>query len=78
MTTEHLDASLEPLIFAVRGHRVMLVADLARVYGVTTRRFNEAFKRGRQRFPGDFAFQLTQVEYANLRLRIVTTKATTS
>ena len=41
---------LEPLIFSIRGRRVMLDADLARLYGVTTKRFNEAFKRNRQRF----------------------------
>ena len=51
--------SLEPLIFAVRGRRVMLDADLARLYGVNSKRFNEAFKRNRNRFPEDFAFQLT-------------------
>ena len=46
---------IEPLIFTIRGHRVILDADLARLYGATTKRFNEAFKRNRQRFPDDFA-----------------------
>ena len=50
---------LEPLIFTVRDRRVILDADLARLYGVTTRRFNEGFRRNRDRFPDDFAFQLT-------------------
>jgi hypothetical protein len=58
---------LEPLICRVRGHRVVLDADLARLYGVTTTRFNEAFRRNRHRFPGDFAFQLTAAEVENLR-----------
>lgn len=58
---------LEPLIFSIRGHRVMLDADLARLYGVSTKRFNEAFKRNRDRFPVDFAFQITDSEYALLR-----------
>jgi hypothetical protein len=58
---------LEPLIFAIRGHRVLLDADLARLYGVTTKRFNEAFQRNRRRFPDDFAFQLTPAEYDDLR-----------
>ena len=49
---------LRPLIFAIRGHRAVLDADLARLYGVNTKRFNEAFKRNRHRFPADFAFQL--------------------
>jgi hypothetical protein len=46
---------------------VILDADLARLYGVPTGRFNEAFKRSRSRFPPDFAFQLTATELANLR-----------
>jgi hypothetical protein len=63
---------LEPLIFTVRGHRVMLDADLARLYGVTTKRLNEACKRNRERFPEDFAFQLTGAEFANLRSQFAT------
>ena len=50
----------------------MLDADLARLYEVTTKRFNEAFKRNRQRFPDDFAFQLTTAEFANLRPQFAT------
>ena len=61
------DAALEPLIFAIRGQRVMLDADLARLYGVSTKRFNEAFKRNERRFPEDFAFRLTNAEFANLK-----------
>lgn len=63
---------LEPLIFTVSGHRVMLDADLARLYGVTTKRFNEACKRNRERFPEDFAFQLTGAEFASLRSQFAT------
>jgi hypothetical protein len=63
---------LEPLIFVIRGHRVVLDADLARLYGVDTFRFNEAFKRNRRRFPADFAFQLTSAEFDTLRSQIVT------
>ena len=65
---------LEPLIFSIRGHRVMLDADLARLYGVTTKRFNEAFKRNRDRFPIDFAFQLTRAEFASMRSQIATSR----
>ena len=61
---------LEPLILRVRGRRVVLDADLARLYGVTTTRFNEAFRRNRRRFPRDFAFQLTLGELENLRSQI--------
>ena len=66
------EKSLAPLIFAIRGHRVVLAADLARLYGVTTKRLNEATKRNHQRFPDDFAFQLTRVELAALRSQIAT------
>jgi hypothetical protein len=63
---------LEPLIFTIRGHRVVLDADLARLYRVTTKRFNEAFQRNRRRFPADFAFQLTTREFNLLRSQIAT------
>ena len=58
---------LELSIFTIRGDRVVLDADLARLYGVDTKRFNEAFKRNRRRFPADFAFQLTVEEFNVLR-----------
>jgi hypothetical protein len=62
----------EPLIFTIRGHRVILDAELARLYGVTTRRFNEGIRRNRGRFPDDFAFQLTDAEFAALKIRSAT------
>ena len=55
-----------PPIYSIRRLRVMLDNDLARLYGVTTSRFNEAVKRNANRFPVDFRFQLTREEYANL------------
>jgi hypothetical protein len=67
-----MDPELHPLIRTIRGQRVVLDADLARIYGVATKRFNEAFKRNRRRFPVDFAFQLTPAESANLRSQIAT------
>lgn len=60
-------AGLERLILRLRGRRAMLDMDLARLYGVSTGRFNESFKRNRDRFPEDFAFQLNAQELANLR-----------
>lgn len=66
---------LEPLIFRIRGHRVVLDADLARLYGVDTGRFNQAFKRNGHRFPADFAFQLTDGELQALRSQIVISNA---
>lgn len=67
-------APLEPLIVRLRAQRVILDADLARLYGVTTKRFNEAFKRNRPRFPEDFAFRLTPAEFANLRSQFATSR----
>ena len=69
------DEAVEPLIFSIRGHRVMLDSDRARLYGVTTNRFNEAFKRNRQRFPEDFAFQITTAEFASLRSQFATSSS---
>jgi hypothetical protein len=64
---------LEELIFQIRGQRVMLDADLARVYGVTTKQLNQQFKRNQARFPSDFAFQLSRDEYLAIRSQNVTT-----
>ena len=65
---------LEPLIFTVRDRRVVLDAQLARLYGVATKRFNEAFKRNHNRFPADFAFRVTADEFEGLRSQIATSK----
>ena len=59
--------SITSLIRTVRGRKVILDADLARIFGVPTFRFNEAIKRNRERFPGDFMFQLTGEEAESLR-----------
>jgi len=63
-----------PTLHGIRGHRVILDADLAQMYGVPTNRFNEAFKRNQARFPEDFAFQLTEEEARNLRSQFATSK----
>ncbi len=55
------------LIHFVRGQRVMLDSDLAAIYGVSTKRLNEQVKRNINRFPSDFAFQLTTEEADNSR-----------
>lgn len=49
-------------IFLIRGRRVMIDADLARLYGTKTKRLNEQVRRNQQRFPCDFMFQLDQKE----------------
>ena len=54
-------------IFVLRGQKVILDADLARLYGTSTMRLNEQVKRNRQRFPEDFLFQLTDEEFRALR-----------
>ncbi len=53
-------------ILLLRGQRVMLDADLAELYGVTTKRLNEQVKRNTDCFPGDFMFQLTAAEKAEV------------
>lgn len=59
-------------ILTIRGQKVALDSDLAAVYGVTTKRLNEQFRRNRKRFPEDFAFQLTVDEFESLRSQIAT------
>ena len=51
-----------PLIQTIRGQRLILAADLAKLYGIPTFRLNEAVKRNKVRFPSDFMFQLTRKE----------------
>lgn len=57
---------LDSLIYTVRGLRVMLDSDLARVYGVTTAALNQAVQRNADRFPEDFAFRLRRREVQQL------------
>jgi hypothetical protein len=61
-------------ILSIRGHRVMLDADLAELYGVPTKRLNEAVRRNAARFPEDFMFQLTAEEAETLRSQFATSK----
>ena len=53
---------VEPLIHEIRGEKVIFDSDLARLYGVTTKRLNEQVKRNQERFPDDFMFQLSAKE----------------
>jgi ORF6N domain len=59
-------------ILVLRGRRVLLDAELAALYGVTTRRLNEQVRRNRERFPKDFLFELTAEEFANLKSQFAT------
>ncbi|HEY5404827.1 MAG TPA: ORF6N domain-containing protein, partial [Pyrinomonadaceae bacterium] len=76
------DELLEQTILLIRGHKVILDRDLARLYGVSTKALNQAVKRNVDRFPDDFMFQLTMDEASaelvpmteRLRSQIVTLK----
>ena len=61
---------IEKKILLIRGHKVMLDSDLAELYGVTTKRFNEQVRRNLVRFPEDFCFQLSKEEYEALIFQI--------
>lgn len=61
-------------IHSVRDVRVMLDTDLAEIYKVSPKRLNELLRRNVGRFPDDFAFQLTEEEWASLRSQIATLK----
>jgi hypothetical protein len=67
-------AFISQKIFFVRGTRVMLDADLARLYGVETKNLNKAVKRNASRFPFDFMFQLSSKEMQILRFQMGTSK----
>ena len=64
---------IQNLIHEIRGKRVMLDFDLAKLYQVETKVLNQAVKRNIRRFPPDFMFQLTIEEVQNMRSQIVTT-----
>ncbi len=63
--------AIDSAIHTLRGERVILDADLAKIYGVTTKAFNQAVKRNRGKFPSDFLFELTLTEAVNLQRSIV-------
>ncbi len=64
------DSLITERIHVLRGGRVILDADLAALYGVTTSRLNEQVKRNASRFPADFTFELSNQEVASLRSQI--------
>ena len=71
---------VEQAILLIRGEKVILDADLAKLYGVSTKRLNEQVKRNRERFPEDFMFQLTIEEARSsqrLRSQFATHKVST-
>ncbi|MBL7170813.1 MAG: ORF6N domain-containing protein [Candidatus Omnitrophica bacterium] len=68
------DVNIEQKIFFIRGHKVMLDKELAKLYGVSTKRLNEQVKRNVKRFPEDFMFQLTWEEAESSRSQFATLK----
>ena len=66
LPSRQIAGDIDRLIITLRGQRVILDADLAAIYGVSTKRLNEQVKRNKERFPGDFAFQLTVAEKAEV------------
>jgi phage regulator Rha-like protein len=68
-------ALIEQRIYTIRGVRVILDSDLAALYGVPTKRLNEQYRRNRERFPEDFAVQLTVKETNSLRSQFATSSS---
>jgi hypothetical protein len=64
--------SIQTKIYTVRGVQVMLDSDLAILYGVETKRINEAVKNNIEKFPSDFLFELTKSEEESLKSKIST------
>lgn len=66
---------VEQCIYVIRGHKVILDVDLARIYGVSTARLNQQVRRNRKKFPTDFVFELTRKEFDNLMLHSATSSS---
>ena len=66
--------NVEDAIYLIRGQRVLLDSDLGAIYKVKTKRLNEQLRRNRNRFPKDFAFQLTTEEFTNLKSHFATSR----
>jgi len=66
---------IESRILTVRGHKAILDADLAELYGVPTKRLNEQVRRNLGRFPPDFMFLLSDLEVTDLRSHFATTRS---
>ena len=66
-----ITTKIKKLIYEFRGQKVMLDSDLATLYGVETRVLNQAVSRNLLRFPKDFAFRLTKLEWEDLKSQIV-------
>ena len=67
--TRVADERIEQAILVIRGERVILDSDLAKLYGVTTARLNQQVSRNAERFPEDFMFEVTMEEHDSLMLQ---------
>jgi len=65
---------ISEIIQTIRGQKVIIDADLAELYGVTTKRLNEQIRRNKDRFPDDFMFRLSKEEFDSLRSQNATSK----
>lgn len=66
--------SIKDMVYIIRGQKVLLDSDLAKLYGVDTKTLNRQVKRNESRFPKDFMFQVTEDEFESLRYQIGTSK----
>ena len=66
--------NLNDLVVQLRGERVLLDSDVAELYGVETKRINEAVKNNPDKFPHDYMFEISEGEFADLRSKFSTTK----
>jgi len=71
-TNELTNEDIKNLIYTIRGKQVMLDSDVVMLYHYTTKNINKAVKRNKDRFPEDFYFQLTEMEFQNLRFQFGT------
>lgn len=68
------EETISDKIYFIRNQKVMLDRDLALLYGIETKRLKEQVKRNNSRFPEDFMFELTEIEYNSLRSQIASLK----
>jgi hypothetical protein len=67
--------TIERRVYLIRGHKVMIDSDLAKLYGIATRVLNQAVRRNLDRFPADFMFQLSKSEFRDWRSQFVTSNS---
>lgn len=68
-------SKIEAMIYTIRGQRVMMDSDLAKLYGIETKNLKKAVRRNLARFPEDFMFEMTKVELENWRFQFGTSNS---